>query len=189
MKKIIFIIYTAVIVATGLCALVFNEKLNIVIDSLVPTGVFLFCFCIGCMLLSGHAYFWGGRIRTTTYRYRFVGGDFKYSKDKHRKGSFDPVNADSESKARRSIHNVILGYLFIIFAAVTIPLIFFFTLYVKWWVSLAIFFVSFLSSTAVNAVVDILGWKRGRNAEHAKESAWQKELEEQKRREEMGKWK
>ena len=188
MKKIIFIIYAAVIAATAITALVFNEKLNIIIDSIVPAGVCLLYFCLGCLLLSGRAYFWGGRLRITC-TYRFAGGDFKYSKDKRGKGRFDSVNADSESAARRSITNIISGYLFIISAAATIPLIFFFSLYVKWWASLAIFFVTFISSTAVSAVVDILGWKRTRNAQQAKEAAWQKELDEQKKREEMGRWK
>ena len=188
MKKLIIIIYTSVIVATGLCALFLYEQLNIIVDSLVPLGVFLFDFWIGYMLLSGQAYFWGGRIRISHMR-RFVGGDFKYSKDKHGKGSFDPLNTDSESEARGSITNKIAGYLFMISAAVTIPFIFFFALYVKWWVSLAIFFVSFLSAIAVNAVVDILDWKNWRKTESEREKIWEKELEKQTEREEMGRWK
>ena len=48
MKKITLIIYTAVIVATGLLALVFKQYVNVNIESLLPV------FSIGGMLYVGY---------------------------------------------------------------------------------------------------------------------------------------
>lgn len=190
MKKIIFIIYVSVIAVTAICAMIFKESLNIAIDSLVPAGVCLMYFGLGYMLISGSAYFWGGKIRLSyMHRSRFSGGDFKYSKNSRGEGSFESPNPDFHSAARNSITNKIVGYIFLISSAATIPIVFFFTLYVKWWASIAIFFASFISALAVNAVVDITVLKKARNAELEKKAAWQRELEEQKKREEMGKWK
>ena len=190
MKKIIFIIYASVIAVTGICAMIFKESLNIAIDSLVPAGVCLMYFGLGYMLISGSAYFWGGKIRLSyMHRSRFSGGDFKYSKNSRGEGSFESATSDFHIAARNSITNKIVGYIFLISSAATIPIIFFFTLYVKWWASIAIFFASFISALAVNAVVDITVLKKARNAELEKKAAWQRELEEQKKREEMGKWK
>ena len=190
MKKITFIIYALVISVTAICAMIFKESLNIAIDSLVPTGVCLMYFCLGYMLISGSAYFWGGKIRLSyMHRSRFPIGDFKYSKNSRGEGSFESPTSDFHSAARNSITNKIVGCIFLISAASAIPLIFFFSLNTKFCASIAIFFATFISALAVNAVVDITMLKKARNAESEKKAAWQRELEEQKKREEMGKWK
>ena len=87
MKKIIFIVYTAVFAATGLCALAFREQVHIVIDSLIPVGVLLVHIILGMLLVKEIAYFYGGKIRMLS------DVDFKYKKDPSGEGNLEIVNS------------------------------------------------------------------------------------------------
>ena len=50
MKKITFITYLSVIAITAICAMIFKERLNIVIDSLIPVGVMIIQFICGLLI-------------------------------------------------------------------------------------------------------------------------------------------
>ena len=186
MKKIVFIIYSAIIAATLLCALFLKQYLNVVIDSLVPTLAFGYMLCVGCLLHGGSAYMSGGRFYMN---YRRGLGNAKYYKDDRGKGSFDVDESSIARDRGERKTSLIVGYLYLIMAALTMPLIFFFSLYVKWWASLGIFLGVYILSVVINAAVDITEARIVLKERRRKNEALQKELEEQKKREELGRWK
>lgn len=187
MKKIIFIIYATVISATFLCALMLKEHLNIVIDSLIPAGVCVLQLYFGWLLVKGYAYISGGKLRWAYFR-NFYNGDLKFTKNERGKGSFEKVGRLSGENEYEKRSRMLSGYVFLIFAAAAIPFIFFFTPRTKFG-SLGILLASIVLATVINAVVDMSAVANERKIQRKNDEQWAKELEEQKRREEMGKWK
>ena len=151
MKKLIFIIYTAVIVATGLCALVFKEHLNIGIASIYPIASILLMVFLGWVIHTGHISS-SGRIC---------------------------IKKRDVSKS-----NVICGYVLYICAIAPIPLVFFFDVYVK-----LLSFFTFLVPSFIGLIIDVYFLVKEKRAIKVKRDARRQKLEEQKKREEMGRWK
>ncbi len=180
MKKLTLIIYTAVIAATGLSALIFKEYLNIVIDSLIPLGVTVAQICIGLLIKNNIIYLRGGDL------YRVKSSDFKYSKNDRGEGEFNVVNSHRRGPGKKA--QTILGYAFILAGALSIPIIFFFPITVKWY-SLGLILVPMILGSVAAIPADLKETKAAIEEQRALEEQWQKELEEQKKREEMGKWK
>ncbi len=180
MKKISFIIYASVIAATGLSALVFKEYLNIIIDSLIPLGVTVAQICIGLLIKNNIVYLHGGDL------YRVRNGDLKYSKNDRGEGEFNVVNSYRRGPGKKA--QTILGYAFILAGALSIPIIFFFPITVKWG-SIGLILVPMILGSVAAIPADIKETKAAIEEQRALEEQWKKELEEQKRREEMGRWK
>ena len=180
MKKIIFIIYAAVIAVTAICAMMFKEYRNIVIDSLIPTGAIIVQFIFGLLIKCDIYYYRGGRL------HRMKDTDFKYRKNERGEGEFvesAPYRPAPSEKTRD-----IMGYSFMLCAVFYIPFIFFFPIGAKW-CSPAIFLVSVIVGGLLNIPHEIKEFKAEREAERIRSAALRRELEEQKRREEMGQWK
>jgi len=179
-KKIIILLYTVSVAATALCALIFRSHINIILDSLAPAAVILFCVIMGLLIKSDIICFRGGRFRYTKSE---VG--FKYSKNKYGEGEFTKTVLRNAPDIR--VQNV-FGYSYIIAGAIPIPAVFFFPITVKWG-SIGLILIPLLIGTAMAFVLDMKETKAAIEEQRAKEDQWRKELEEQKRREEMGKWK
>ena len=182
MKKIIFIIYASVIAVTGICAWALPQFVNADL-CLLPLAVALFLLVIGIALKNGSFYFSGGRIHAFRI---FRSGDFKYSKDKNGKGTF--VEVDDPMCDHRIRGYTILGYAFIVCGAACIPCAFFLPMNLKWY-SIGLIILSYLIGSAVCLYYEVKLRNAFVKAERAKNNQWQKELDEQKKREEMGKWK
>ena len=180
MKKIIFIVYTAVFAATGLCALAFREQVHIVIDSLIPVGVLLVHIILGMLLVKEIAYFYGGKIRMLS------DVDFKYKKDPSGEGNLEIVN--SYRKARGKKERLAVGYAYLLCGALAIPFIFFFKIGAKWASIGLLLFSAFLGS-AIAIVFHFIETRAEMKAMNEVYKQQQKELEDQKKREELGKWK
>lgn len=180
MKKIIVIIYTVSVAVTALCALVFRPHINIILDSLAPVAVTLFCVIMGLLIKSDIICFRGGRFR---YTKSSVG--FKYSKNKYGEGEF--TKTVFRNAPDRRVQNV-FGYAYIITGALPVPAVFFFPMTVKWG-SIGLVLIPLIIGTTMAFVSDMKETKAALEEQMAKEDQWRKELEEQKRREEMGKWK
>ena len=87
-----------------------------------------------------------------------------------------------------SLSNVISSYTVFIGASLNIPLIVFGGLYTKLW-SFGIFLIVLILSVVLSFPFEYKENKKQIEADEARKEQWQKELEEQKKREEMGKWK
>ena len=180
MKKITFIIYASVIAITAICAMIFKERLNIVIDSLIPVGAIIVQFICGLLIKSDIYYFHGGRL------YRVNNTDFKYRKNERGEGQFvesTPVRHAPSKKTQN-----VMGYSLMLCAVFYIPFIFFFPIIAKW-SSPAIFFVSSILGALLNIPRNIKEFKAELEDERIRSEARRRELEEQKKREELGKWK
>ena len=180
MKKLTLIIYTAVIAATGISALVFKDHLNIIIDSLIPLGVTVAQICIGLLIKNDIIYFRG------TDLYRVKSNDFKYSKNDRGEGEFKMVNSHRRGPGKKA--QTILGHAFILAGALSIPIIFFFPITVKWY-SIGLVLVPVIFGSAAAIPADLKETRAAIEEQRAKEDQWKRELEEQKKREEMGRWK
>lgn len=182
MKKIIFIIYASVIAVTVLCALALPQYVDLGMMYL-PAAVAAFLIVIGLLIKNGVIYFSGGRPRI----FRILqSGDFKFTKNEKGEGVFTEVYSfDPELKA---ITAEILGYSFIICAALAVPCAFFLPAAVKWY-SIGLILVAYIVGCAIAVPIEIRRYRSAVDAEKARREQWQRELEEQKKREEMGKWK
>ena len=179
-KKIIILIYTISVAATALCALIFRSHINITPDSIAPVAVTLFCVIMGLLIKSDILCFRGGRFRYTKSE---VG--FKYSKNKYGEGEF--TKTVFRNAPDRRVQSV-FGCAYIITGALPIPAVFFFSMTVKWG-SIGLILIPLIIGTTLAFVSDMKETKAALEEQMAKEDQWRKELEEQKRREEMGKWK
>ena len=179
MKKTIYIILAAVISATGLFALAFPKYISLNITSLIPVGVIAYSVYQGFNALRVKAYFKNGRLR-----YHSGGLDFKYSKNEKGEGNFEMT----ESRRIFNSSNKIMAYAFFIGAALNVPFILLFEYKIK----LAGIFIM-LSAPIIGGLIslpyDIKTYKNLASAEKSKQEQQDKELEEQKKKEEMGKWK
>lgn len=180
MKKIIIIIYAVVAVATGLCALVLKDYLNITVFSLFPVGVMLVHIILGLLAKNNVIHFRRGRF------YVFSVDDFKYSKNSHGKGEFQSVESNRRDTDKKTQN--IIGYGFIIVGALALPFIFFFPIEAKCGCIGLL-----LIPVIVGRVVDVYATAMKKKADiamaKARSEQHQRELEEQKKREEMGYWK
>ena len=179
MKKLTLIIYTAVIVANGLLAIVFKQYINIHVASLIPV------FHIGVMLYEGYNFYVTKSVyyegRWHSYRDDV---DLKYSKDKNGDGKIKVY----KPKTQTSISNIISAYTLFIGASLNIPLIVFFNYKIKLW-SIGVFLICTLLSLVLSWPFASKENKRLIEADRVRSEQWKKELEEQKKREEMGRWK
>lgn len=181
MKKIVIITYAAISVITGACALIFNKQLNITVDSLVPAFVLIFNTVLGFLILNGNYFLDGGR-----WCFRLK-SDYKYSKGEYGKGSFKGLEY-RRYDWRTTKAEKILAYVFLFIAAATVPCIFFFPIPVKWIclavVIIEIFPVSFVTSLCITGT----RIKKDVDESRARTEQYEKELEEQKKKEEQGRW-
>lgn len=180
MKKITFLIYTFVIATTGICALIFKARLNIVIDSLIPVGAIIVQFICGLLIKCDIYYSHGGRL------FRLDDTDFKYRKNERGEGKF--VESAPARPAPSKKTKDIMGYSLMLCAVFYIPFIFFFPIIAKW-SSPAIFFVSSILGALLNIPHEIKKFKAELEDEKIRSEARRRELEEQKKREELGRWK
>jgi len=179
MKRITFIIYAVVISATVIGAFAFKQYVNIHLESLIPLSN------IGVMLYAGYQM----SVSKNIYykgKWRTYGDDvdFKYSKDKNGKGHFEVF----KPQVQTSLSNIISSYTVFIGAALNIPLIVFGGLNTKLW-SFGIFLLVLILSAALSFPFEYKENKKQIEADEARKEQWKKELEEQKKREEMGRWK
>ena len=181
MKKLIFIIYTAVIVATGLCTLIFKEHLNIVIESLIPLGVTVYNIVFGLLMKNGAVYLSGGRFRSA------LNSDFKYSKNSRGEGEFEVVDYHRRGAGKKA--RDVLGYVLILSGELSIPFIFFFSRTAKWGSSIFLILIPLMIGSVAAIIADVNETKAILEEQRAQEKQWEKELEEQKKREELGRWK
>ena len=173
-------VYAAVSVITGMCALMLKEQVNICIDSLIPMAILVIHIALGVLLIKDVIYFYGGKVRM------LHNVDFKYKKDERGEGKIEVV--DAYKTAHSSKERIAVGYTFLLCGAIAIPFIFFFSITAKW-ASLALFMIP----TAIGSAIAIfLNFKelhddmKMMDGEYEKQK---KELEDQRKREELGRWK
>jgi len=87
-----------------------------------------------------------------------------------------------------SLSNIISSYTVFIGAALNIPLIVFGGLNTKLW-SFGIFLLVLILGVILSFPFEYKENKKQIEADEARKEQWKKELEEQKKREEMGRWK
>ena len=180
MKKITFIIYASVIAITAIFALIFKQYVNVHIESLIPAYVFVGMLYAGYSAYRSKSFFRHGRWHTYTHTF-----DFKYSKDKKGEGEFEIVKPSTPPDKI----SLICTYSMIWGAAFLIPFIVFFKYEIKMYSSLVVILITALINIFVSLPLVIKETKQAKEAEKAKYEQWEKELEEQKKREELGKWK
>ena len=173
-------IYAAVAVITGMCALMLKEQLNIVVDSLIPAAVCLVHVILGILLIKEIAYFYGGKVRLLS------NVDFKYKKDTRGEGKLEVV--DSYKTAHSGKERMAVGYTFLISGAFAIPFIFFFPIATKW-ASIALFLIPTIIGSAIAIFLNIKELHDDMKMMDKEYEKQKKELEEQKKREELGRWK
>ena len=182
MKRIIFIIYTVVIAATILFGLAFKEQIVIGIESLIPIGAMAYMLFVGAINFNekkGYYTYQHGRLK---YYHKNVG--LKYTKDSNGEGVFQKTNEDEAP----DFTSRILAYSLFIGAALNIPFIVFFPFEIKLF-TIVIFLISCAVSFVISLPHDIKESKKAIEEEKARQAEWKKELEEQKKREELGRWK
>ena len=184
MKKVIFIIYTAMIAIMGICALAFREQLNICIDSVIPAAVLAVHLILGVLLLKD-VLLWG------TSRFHVMlnvntNKDFKYVKDENGEGRLEYM--DDRRAACRKKERTAVGYTFLISGALAIPFIFFFPIAAKW-VSIALFMIPTFIGSGVAMFFTFKELRDDMKVMDKEYEKQKKELEEQKKLEEMGRWK
>ena len=179
MKKIILIIYAAVIGITALTALCFKKYVVIGAESLIPVIIMASMLFLGYTSYKGRLYYRGGRWRTYSDSF-----DFRYRKNSKGEGEFQIV----DSGRAPDMTNKILGYTAAIGASFNIPLIIFFSFKIKL-ICVGVMLGTYIVGVLIATPFEIMERKRLKDADEARRAQWQKELEEQKKREEMGKWK
>ena len=184
MKRIIFIIYALVISATMICASIFSEQIVIGLASLVSIGNMAYMLWQGAVEYNkkkGRYYYRDGRL----YHYQPSSFDFKYTKDSEGEGVFERTNADESP----DLTSRILAYCMIIGAALNIPFVVFFPFGVKIGSGIMVLILSCIVSIIISGPQDRKEAQKAIEEEKARQAEWKKELEEQKKREELGKWK
>ena len=181
MKKTTFIIYASVSVATLIFALAFRQYVNVHIESLAPAFNIVGMLYISYTTYNQKRYYSRANGRWISYTDGF---DFYYSKNKKGEGDFQ-VQTHQKTPQKS---NVISAYVIIWGASLNIPLIFLFNYKTKL-LCFAVMIVTVLISAIITMPADIKETKEVEAEEKAKSERWKKELEEQKKREEMGRWK
>ena len=179
MKKIAFIIYAAVIAATLFLASAFRDSVNTSIFSVVPSVVSVI------MAVLGHCAEIGRIDRSGDVRLsRFANMDFKYSKSKSGEGSFEMI----ERKYPTGRFNKLYAGIYYVGGLIPIPFIFFLSTTAKIG-TIAVFLLAEFICTCIALPVNIIDRKRRAEQEILRQRELDRELEEQRRREQMGKWK
>lgn len=184
MKRIILIIYTVVIAAAILFGLAFKGQIVIGLESLIPIGVMAYMLWYGSVEYNkkkGRYYYREGRL----YHYQPSSFDFKYSKDSEGDGTFERTHADEEPDPTSRI----FAYCMIIGAAFNIPFVALFPYGVKIGGGIVVFILSCIVGIIISGPQDRKESKKAIEEEKARQAQWKKELEEQKKREELGRWK
>ena len=173
MKKVILIVYAVSAVLVGAVAVIFPQFVDVSIYSVFPFigaaymavgSVFMYCF---------------GEFNRHTVSRRLFGFDFKYSK-KNGEGEFDIVTG---RKDKVGYNGYVL--LYAVISAVEIPFIFFFPYYAKVSSALALLIIS----PIIQVTLEVKGMSQRIKGAIDEKELQKQELDEQKRREEMGKWK
>jgi len=179
MKKITFIIYASVIAITAIFALIFKQYVNVHIESIFPIIIIVSMLCAGRKMHVAKSYYYKGEWHSYSDSI-----DFKYSKNDKGEGKFNVY----KPKAQPEMSNIILAYTMYIGASLNVPLIVFFNYEIK--------YLSFGIMLICSVVGVVFAWpfaiKEGKKqieADEARSEQWKRELEEQKKREELGKWK
>ena len=180
MKKIIFAVYAMVTAITCVCAFIFEDQLNIVVDSLIPLGVMVVHVALGILLLKEIAYFYGGKVRMLS------NVDFKYKKDERGDGKLEVV--DHYRAAHNGKERIAVGYTFLISGAFAIPFMVFFPIATKW-ASIALFFIPTFIGSGIAIFLNFKGLRDDMKMMGDEYEKQKKELEDQRKREELGRWK
>ena len=189
MKKTIIIIYSiiysVVIAGAGIFALAFQDQLDVGVGSLLPAAVLAYALTVGLLLRFRVLCLRGNRLRIRT----FVDFDFKYSKGKDGKGSIDMVDPDSKRVRISDRNSQILSSVLLISGAVAVPFIFLFSFNVKSVATMILCVVVGGATCLIEVISMVIEIKRAGSEQNGKDSREMQELEEQKKREEMGYWK
>ena len=173
MKKVILIVYAVSAVLAGAVAVIFPQFVDVSIYSVFPFigaaymavgSVFMYCF---------------GEFNRHTLSRRVFGFDFKYSK-RSGKGEFDVIS-ERGVKAGFSVYVLIYA----IISAAAVPFVIFFPYVVKIGFALVVLVISPLIQLSIEARA--VSQKIKSDVESSERE--KQELDEQKKREEMGKWK
>lgn len=183
MKKTIIIIYSVVIAGVGICALAFQGQLYVGVGSLLPAAVLACALIVGLLLGFRVLVLRGNKLKIRTLVVDF---DFKYSKNKNGKGSFNMSDRDVKRMSTNDRNSQILSRVLLISAAAAIPFIFLFPIKVKIVASGVLCVVALACVYSINIISTAIEIKREAAENKEKENREQKELEEQKKRETMG---
>jgi hypothetical protein len=164
---------------TCICAGAFEDKLNIAFESLIPAYVLISHIIFGILLVKGILQFWGGKIRMAE-------SDFKYKKDESGKGSFEAVHTYKSTRFDKD--RMIVGYTFLISGAFAIPFVFFFPFVAKL-VSVVLLWIPTIVGNAISLSSNFKDLHDSVQKSDEEYENQKKELEEQKKREELGRWK
>ena len=145
----------------------------------MPVAVMVYMLLIGYSSYKHRTYFRHGRWHSYSDSF-----DFKYSKNSKGEGNFQII----DSRKGPDIVNLILGYTMFIGASLNIPLIVFGSFIIKMF-SVAVMLIALGVGIVASLPIEIKETKQAKEAEKAKYEQWEKELEEQKKREELGRWK
>ncbi len=173
LKKIVFIVYAVSIVLTGAAGLMLPQFVDISVYSAFPFigaaymavgAIFMYCF---------------GEFNRHTISRRLFGFDFKYSK-RGGEGEFDIVTGRKDKAGySRSV------LIYAVISAIEIPFVFFFPYYAKVSFALAVLVIS----PIIQVILEVKGMSHRIKGVIDKRELEKQELDEQKHREEMGKWK
>ncbi len=172
MKKII-IVYVLFVILTGVGAVVLPQFVDVSIYSALPLVAAIY-MGIGAVCM----YCFGEFNRHTVSR-RLFGFDFKYSK-RDGEGEFDIVIG---RKGKAGYSRYVLIYAVI--SAIEIPFIIFFPYYAKVSFALAVLIIS----PIIQVILEAKGMSQRIKGAIDERELEKQELDDQKRREEMGKWK
>ena len=183
MKRIILIIYTVVIAATILFGLAFKGQIVIGLESLIPIGEMVYMLWYGAVEYNkkkGRYYYRDGRL----YHYQPSSFDFKYSKDSEGEGALERTHADEAPDPTSRI----FAYCMIIGAALNIPFVALFSYGVKIGGGIVVLILSCIVGIIISGPQDRKEVQKAIDEEKVRQEQWKKELEEQKKREELGRW-
>ena len=185
MKKIIIFIYAVVIVATALCALTFGDYVDINFGSLFVVAVLAYSLILGLFLGFRVLFLHGTHLKTRT----LMDSDFKFSKNKGERGSFEIVDRDYKKWSVSDRNSKILSCVLLIGGASAIPFIFLFPFRVKIIASVILCAVVVFTITLIAFISDAIEMRQLAVKLNEKSAREKRELEEQKKREELGRWK
>lgn len=186
--KITIAVYAIVALATGICAAVFRDNIDLSLFSAIPAVVLIFSAVWGLMLIKGALYLFAGKWRLDL---RYYKNEYEYENDEDVKNEtrIDRFVKRSIRSNNRFLATVqpILGYILIMCGALTVPCIFFFSELIKLsTLGIPILFAIF--SLVFSILLDAKQVKEDITSEKERSKRHQKELEEQKKKEEQGRW-
>ena len=179
MKKVIIMLYFAFLAATILCCNLLAEYVIVSIFSVVPAILSVIMLIFG-LFAQTYGIGRGGKLRLS----KFSRLDFKYSKTNDGKGEFDVI------KTRESVnkYDKLYAYIYYICGLIPIPFVFFFSTFAKLSM-IALFLVVESTVALISIVISFYELKRQSEIDLQRQRELDRELEDQRRREQMGKWK